>query len=297
MSDGARILDRGYRTYDGPRGGVRGAMRSVEVQSIQRVLGIKRSFWTKIVPVLTVFIAYVPAIVFIGLAVLVPDEILQPGETSEYAGYYGVISAAILVFAAFAGPEVLCPDRRTGMLGLYLASPLDRDTYLLAKGAATTFLLSLVTLGPPLLLLIGYTAAGAGPDGFGGWILVFARILAAGIAFALFFALLTLAISSTTTRHAVATVSIIIVLLASSAAANYLVEVAETPAYFGLIGLFEVPMETVARIYGEALQSDTGEEGFLEAVPTWAVAAAYLAWTVGLATFTRFRYQRLDVTR
>ena len=297
MSDGARILDRGYRHYDGPRGGVRGAMWSVAVQAIQRVLGIKRSFWTKIVPVITVFIAYVPAIVFVGLAVLIPDEILQPGETSEYAGYYGVISAAILVFAAFAGPEVLCPDRRTGMLALYLASPLDRDTYLLSKGLAMVFLLSLVTIGPPLLLLIGYTAAGAGPDGPGDWALIFVRILAAGLAFAVFYAVVTLAISATTTRHAVATVSIIIVLLASSAMANYLVEVVEAPAYFGLIGSFEVPMETVARIYGETLQSDTGDESILHSLPTWAVAMGYLAWTVGLGTFIRFRYQRLDVTR
>ncbi len=297
MSDAARILDRGYRAYDGPRSGVRGAMRSVGVQSIQRVLGLKRSFWTKIVPVVTVFIAYVPAIVFIGLAVLVPGDILQPGETSEYAEYYGVISAAILVFAAFAGPEVLCPDRRTGMLGLYLASPLDRDTYLVSKGLATVFLLSLVTLGPALLLLVGYTAAGAGPDGPGEWALMFARLTAAGLAFAVFYAVVTLAISSTTTRHAVATVSIIIILLASSTAANYLVEVVEAPAYAGLLSSFEVPMETVARIYGETLQSDTGEDSLLEPVPTWALALGYLTWTVGLGAFIRFRYHRLDVTR
>ena len=40
---------------------------------------------------------------------------------------------AVLVFVAFVAPEVLCPDRRTGMLGLYLASPLTRDTYLVGK--------------------------------------------------------------------------------------------------------------------------------------------------------------------
>lgn len=297
MSDAARILDRGYRTYNGPRGGVHGAMRSVGVQAIQRVLGIKRSFWTKIVPILTVFIAYVPAIGFIAFAVLAPGDLLDSGDAGTYAGYYGVIIAAILVFAAFAGPEVLCPDRRTGMLGLYLASPLDRDTYLVAKGLATVALLSLVTLGPPLLLLIGNTAAGVGPDGFADWILIVVRILVAGLAFAVFFAAVTLAISATTTRHAVATVAIIIVLLTSTAVANYLVWVAEAPNYFGLLGLFDVPMETVARIYGETLQQDSGEDDILTSLPTWTVVLAYLAWTLGLGAFIRFRYQRLDVTR
>ena len=36
---------------------------------------------------------------------------------------------------AFVAPEALCTDRRTGMLGLYLASPLTRDSYLVAKVA------------------------------------------------------------------------------------------------------------------------------------------------------------------
>ena len=32
----------------------------------------------------------------------------------------------VLVFTAFVAPEILCTDRRSGMLGLYLASPLRR---------------------------------------------------------------------------------------------------------------------------------------------------------------------------
>ena len=66
-----------------------------------------------------------------------------------------------------SAPEVLCPDRRTGMLGLYLASPLTRDTYLLAKAAAVAGAARLVTLGPPLLLLVAFILQGLGPDGPG----------------------------------------------------------------------------------------------------------------------------------
>ena len=40
------------------------------------------------------------------------------------------------LFVTFAAPEALCPDRRWRTLSLYLASPLDRMTYVLAKAIA-----------------------------------------------------------------------------------------------------------------------------------------------------------------
>ena len=51
------------------------------------------------------------------------------------------------------------------MLGLYLASPLTRDSYLSSKAAAVMAVLGLVTLGPPLFMLLARTIAGTGPDG------------------------------------------------------------------------------------------------------------------------------------
>jgi ABC-2 type transport system permease protein len=295
MSDTARILDRGYRHYNGERRGVRGAMRSVVLESIKRVLGIRRSFWAKLVPILTAFIAYVPAIVFVGLAVLIPDEILDQTDTASYAGYYGFITAALILFSAFVGPEVLCPDRRTGMLGLYLASPLNRDTYLLAKAAAVALVLAIVTLGPPLLLLIGNTVAGRGPDGPADFLLLLVRMVAAGVAVSALYTALTMAVSAVTTRHAAASAAIIIILLTSGIVANSLIEGAGASEYVALFDLLDLPFALVVRIYGETL--DEGGAGALETLPTAAVVGAYLAWTVLLALFVRVRYQRLDVSR
>jgi ABC-2 type transport system permease protein len=290
----ARILDRGYRRYEGERRGVGGAIRSVMLQSVQRVLGLRRSVWAKLVPALTAFIAFVPAIVFVGLAVLVPEEFLREVGRTDYPEYYGNITIAIFLFTAFVGPEVLCPDRRTGMLGLYLASPLDRDSYLLAKVAAVGSVLMIVTVGPVLLQLIGFTVVDQGPDSLLDFATLLLRIVASGVAVAALYACLSLAVSAVTSRHAVATAAIVIILLASTIVANALVEQADTDAHVMLLSLFELPFEVVYRIYG---QQSPADESNLSELSTAAVVGAYVAWVVGLATFVRFRYQRLDVTR
>ena len=153
----ARIHDSGYRPYDGERFGVSSAMASLFVHALQRVLGLKRRMGNKILPVVTIALAYIPAIVFIGLAACLTEDLIREQILPDYFEYYGFVTLAILLFAAFVAPEVLCTDRRTGMLSLYLASPLTRDTYLLAKASSVLAVLWTVTLGPLLLLLIAYT--------------------------------------------------------------------------------------------------------------------------------------------
>ena len=128
----------------------------------------------------TIGIAYVPAIVFVGVVALVPSDELEANFLPSYGEYYGFIIAAIMIFVALVAPEVLCTDRRTGMLGVYLSSPLDRDSYLAAKAAAIVGVLSLVCLGPPLLMLIANVLQSTGPDGVGDIALTFARVLVAG---------------------------------------------------------------------------------------------------------------------
>jgi ABC-2 type transport system permease protein len=292
MTD-ARILDRGYRAYDGPRLGVRGAMRSLVVHSIQRALGLKRPVWQKLLPALAVFIAYVPAIVFVGLAVFLSDTLLENTEfLPTYADYYGFISAAIVVFAAFVAPELLCTDRRTGLLGLYLASPLTRDTYLIAKALATVALLALVTLGPPLLLLLGLTIVGQGPEGPLAVLELVAKIVLGGLAVAALPAALSLAVSSTTSRKAAASAAIIVILLASGAVSDALISGAGASNLLFCLNLLALPFELVHRIYAEP----SGVEA-AATITDGTIVGAYLAWTLAFGLFTWLRYRRLTVTR
>jgi ABC-2 type transport system permease protein len=294
----ARILDRGYRRYDGPRGGRGAATRSLATQTLQRVLGIRRSFWMKILPLISVFIAYVPAIVFVGITALLKDnpeadEFIRSRLLPTYGAYFGFVLSAILVFVGFVAPEVLCTDRRNGMLGLYLASPLTRETYLLAKALAVLSAVALVTVGPPVVYLVGLTLNEHGPDGFGAFLTVLGQVLLAGLAVALLPVSLSLAISSTTTRRAAASISIIMILSGSSAIVAVLVYAARLDSNLLVFDLLFLPFEVVFRIFtdGQHLSPEWAD------VSSTTVVAAYLAWTAACGLFVWSRYRRIEVSR
>jgi ABC-2 type transport system permease protein len=243
-----------------------------------------------VLPLASVVIAYLPAAVFVGIAVLVPRRFREQADLlPTYHDYYGFITAAIVLFVALVGPEVLCSDRRNGMLGLYLASPLDRASYLAAKVLAVVPVLGLVTLGPPLLLAGGLTIANAGPDGVGGFVLVVLRIAVSGVVISAAYTALSLAASSLTDRRAVASAGIILTLFASSVAAHTLVEQAGANERVLLLDLFFVPFELVQRIYGVP--------GGRPGIATWQLVAAELLWTFACSALLWWRYERLTVTR
>jgi ABC-2 type transport system permease protein len=242
-----------------------------------------------VLPIASAGIAYVPAIVFVGIAAIVPDERVRDTLLPTYGDYYGYVTAAIIVFAALVAPESLCPDRRSGMLGLYLASPLTRDTYLLAKALAVGGLLAVTTIGPPLLLLVANTLQGLGPDGPGDLLLVLVRVLAAGTVLAAFFTGLTLVASSFTDRRAVASAAIILLIFVTGAVTAVLVEELDAPGDLLALNFSGAPFELAVRIFGE-----TGE---VPECSTWALAAGVPGLTVLFGAITWWRYHRLAVTK
>lgn len=288
MSDQARILDRGYRGYDGPRGGVADAVRVVTKFSLGRVMGIGRGVFAKILPIATIVISFLPAVVFVGMAALIPDELEEGLPT--YGEYYGFVVSAIVIFVAFVAPELLCSDRRTRLIALYLSSALDRMTYLLAKGIAVVISLGIVTIGPPLLLLLAYTFQGTGPDDVGGFLDVLWRVLLSGLVVAGVLSSLSLAIASLTDRNGIASAAVILVLLLSSAVAAALTEGAGGPDELMALDLLSLPIELTARIFGDV------PLGYPE-VTTGFLVVANLGWTMFFLGIVIWRYQRIEVTR
>lgn len=284
----AHIADRGYRRYQGQRLGTSGAQRALYVASLQRALGLRRKARYKVVPLIVAVMAYLPAAVFVGVAALVPVQVAE-GLQVDYGGYYGFVTAAILLFVAATVPDVLCADRRTGMLGLYLAAPLTRDSYLAVKAAAVTTVIGVVTVGPPLLLLVGYSLVEAGPSWPTEGVGLVLRILLAGTVVALWYTALGMAVCSLTDRRGLASAGIALGALGSAAVVSALVGGAELSPWLRVLDLFNLPFEVVRRIYGEP--------GAFPELATGPLYLATAAWVLAAALLVRTAYQRLRVTK
>jgi ABC-2 type transport system permease protein len=298
---GAQILERGYRRYDGPRRGRTGAMRSVTRHTIQRCLGLHRPARTKVFPILTVVLAYVPTVVYVGVAVIgnrlegqgAPGRLMAGQFIPTYAKNYLSVVLAVLLFAAFVAPEVLCPDRRTGMLGLYLAAPLDRTSYLVAKAQAVLAMLSIVTVGPPLILLIGYSTQGFGPHGLAEWLAMLLRIVGSGLTVAVLYTAVSLAISSITSRKAAASAAYVALMVGVPALINYLVVWIEGDGRLQLLDLASLPYRCVFLIFGELYPVFT-TVGDPTPVEAWAAYAGWVGLSVAVIAVC---YRRVQVTR
>jgi ABC-2 type transport system permease protein len=287
VEQGARLLDLGYRGYDGPRRRPAWAILTLAVFTARRVLGLGRGARHKVLPALTLVVAYVPALISVGLAVFL--EPLPADDLIGYGEYTFFISSALALFAALVAPEALCPDRRSGMLGLYLAGPLDRNRYLVAKGAAVLAVTLLITLGPLLFMLAAFVIAGHGPSA-GETPLLLLRILAAGFATALLYASISMAVSSFTTRRAAAAVGVVLLLLVPVIVAKTAIESAGAPDALDLLSLPLVPSELSYRIFDEFHYE--GEA--IERLSTWLIAVGLVAWTVAGALACWLRYRRTE---
>lgn len=285
----AEIFDHGYRSYDGPRTGIFGAMRSVYIASIQRALGLRRKFRFKVVPIATILIAYVPALVFMGIGVLLPSE-LASELVADYAGYFALLSFAVILFTAFVAPELLSSDRNTGLFGLYLASPLNRMHYLVAKAASLITVLFLVTMVPVMFLLVGYSFAGLGPDGFLDAVETIAKIAAGGMIMAVYFTLLGMAASTLTSRQGFASAGIVMLLIGSAALAGVLVDVADAPDWTALFAFAAVPFDVVARVFSSEVDQ-------LNGVAAWQSIGMWLAVTTISTAVIAWGYRRMQVTK
>lgn len=277
----ARIVDSGYRRYEGHRGGPAMAVRSLAVHSIRRALGLRRPFRAKALPLVVIGIAFIPAIVIIGVGAFLPAQVTRLLPT--FGDYYPYIDVAVLTFTALVVPEVLCPDRRTGMLRVYLAAPLDRVTYLLAKAVAVGAVLSVVTLGPLVLLLTALTLEGAGPGGFSDVTTAAARIIASSALLTTFYGIVALAVAGMTDRRAFASVAIVLLFFVPTVVVGVLVDSVAAPQWLYLLDVAGVPIDLVRRLHG--LSSTHAS------LPFAAVVAAAALWTAAAAALLWLRYR------
>lgn len=285
-----RLHEQGYRRYDGPRHGVGGAVTSTIRHTVRHTLGLRRRMRSKILPWGIIALSYLPALGFVAVTLLLPETLRQlAGEVMPGPeAYLGTVILLVYLATAIAGPAALCRDRRSGALALYLASPLSRDTYLVAKASAAVGFIAAVTVVPPLIYVLGTVIAGVGPSGPVAVARTVAQAIGSGLAMAALFGGVSLAAASLSDRTGAAAGTIVVYLVLSGAIVNITVSALGAPAHLLLLDVNRVATEAVARFYGGSTN---------DAVSTGAVFGALAAWVAGLGAFTRWRYRRLAVTR
>jgi len=292
MQAGA-IYDRGYRHYDGPREGRSRRMRAIVTAGVRRCLGLKRNWKTKVVPFALLVGAFGPVFAFIGIRLLVGESV---GQFLGYGRYLGVVALVLLLFAATAGPELLCPDRRQHVLALVFTRPVTRADYLAAKLAALLLVIGLVALVPLVVLFVGNTltaprAATYLREHAGD----FGRILFAGGVLTVFYSTVSLAVASLTERRSLATAGLLGTFLASTVVANIIFFTATSfpgRRWLTFLALQGLPGRFVEWVFGTAAPpgSMAAEAGFTG--PAYLAALAVLS-ALGLALLA-WRISRLQ---
>jgi ABC-2 type transport system permease protein len=290
LTTDARLYDLGYRGYDGPRERPARAILTLAEFTARRVLGLGRGGRHKVLPAITLAIAFLPALFSVAFAVLANNIVEE--DLVSYGDYMFFIGSALALFATLVAPEALCPDKRTGMLGLYLAGPLDRTRYLVAKGAGVLAVMLLITLGPLLFMLLAFVLAGLGPSATETPELL-ARIFAAGIVTALLYAALSMAVSSFTSRRAAAAVGVVLLLFVPASIVRPAIESADAPKELDLLSSPFVVFELAYRIFGET----PDEADPVTELSTWLVAGGVGAAILAGALVCWLRYRRLEAFR
>ena len=271
------IHDLGYRHYDGPRLGRRHAILSVYLHSLRTVFGLGRRASSKIVPFALAVIVLIPAVVHLGIAAAsaATVDVIRPEN------YYSFVEIVLALFVAAVAPELLGRDQRDHTLSLYFSRALRRGDYALAKLAALTTAMLLLTILPQAVLLAGNAfATDSSWDYLRHHAADIPRILASAATVSAPPAAIALAIASYTPRRAYATGGAIAFFLVSLSAGGIL---AVTVGKYGvLVSPLSLMRGSTLWIFDaipanrEALTRIPGEQLFGVLVAQFLVAAGVL---------------------
>ncbi len=290
------VFDIGYQRYGGPREG-RGRVRlAVFKDGVRTALGLGRGAKAKVLPwafiLLLVLIGFIMALVA-GAALRLggPDAVDQLPSHSDF---YGIASIFFFVFAAVVAPELLCPDRRDGVINLYLVRPLTGSDYIVARWLAFLAVSLGVAWLPQLVLLAGLLLGNPDPVAYlrAHW-LDLPRILAAGAALAVYTTTLAMVVAAFTTRRAYASVFLVGLFVITTPFTTGLASQVggSTGRWISMFNLSNIPVHVNDLIFGEP--SAVTRSAPARELPSWLLAAWYGLWVVVPGGVLWGRYRRL----
>jgi ABC-2 type transport system permease protein len=296
VTDKGVVYDLGYVPYEGERRARRGAIATTYRDGIFRVFGIRRRARKKILPWMLVVLALLPAVVFVGFAFLLST--FSPEADSPFGGhgeYFTITGGVVLLFVALAGPELLIPDRREGVLSVYSSRPLTPDDYIGTRAASLLTVVAGFMLIPQVLMYVGFAALSS--SGFFSALLDNAdeipKILVATVVYAVAIAPLVLLISTIASRKAAATGIYLGVLFVGTGLAAALVEATSVAGsrFAALFAVGEHADYVRDWVFGLAVSSDRvmANAGF----DPWVSLAVIAVVAVASSIFVVWRYRRL----
>lgn len=298
----ASVYDLGYRNYAGVRLGRSHAIAALYLHSLRGIFGLGRHMPAKIIPIGLLVVALLPAVVQLGVAAIASGRDVRVSAADDY---YQFIQWPLALFVAAVAPELVGRDQRDRTLSLYFSRALLRSDYVLAKVAALTTALLLLTLGPQAVVFLGNGVAGDGAWSYirDNWQDI-GPIVASGALLSLFISTVGLAIASQTPRWPLASGGIVAYFAISWVVGGIVVNsISHGPlGYSLLVSGFHVMRGLTLWIFGVTPTPPRGEgNGDLSSdlakasAPLFAYAVA-AAVTAGLALMVLLRrYSKLVV--
>jgi ABC-2 type transport system permease protein len=276
VSADAEIRDVRYGTYAGERRGRGAAVLSLARWGALRSLGARRGWKAKAVPITLILLALAPAVIVLGVRALFADQTgIDLTDALPFSGYQAIIGVVILLFAGITTPELLCPDRRDGLLQLYFSTAVSRGEYLAGRVIGAIAPLLLVTLVPMLVLYVGILVFEEHPVGYleENWAEL-PRIAAAGVILAVYYGLVGLAVSSLTGRRAFAIGGYLLLLVAPTVLAGLLQEASTGAEELDLVSLSTLPIGFAGELFPDASDDIPNSLGEFAVAYLVVVAAA-----------------------
>ncbi len=282
------IYDLGYRGYEGVRLGRGHAVLTLYLYSLRGAFGLGRRATAKIVPFALVILAFLPAVIQLGIGALVTEQI----NLITHVGYYEYVSIIIGLFCASVAPELVGKDQRTRTLSLYFSRALLRRDYALAKVAAMGTALLFLTLIPQAVLYVGNGFATNDAWGYvrGEWDQAF-PIIGSALLLCAFVGSFSLAIAAQTSRRAYSTIAILALFLLTVAVAAIMTELAgkwvAAPAV--VVSPFDIIYGFTRWMFRADLNPDESVAKLGFDLVTWFIVA--VAWTVASIAVLIRRYE------
>lgn len=292
------VFDIGYQTYTGQREGRGRARRAIFKDGFRTALGFGRGGRAKILPF--VFIGILSALGLI-LAIIAgaADRLAGPGAAEQmnlptHSDFYGIASIILFLFAAVVAPELLCPDRRNGVINLYLVRPLTGTDYIASRWAAFFAVMLGAAWVPQVILLLGLAGGDTTPMVYlqKHWLDI-PRFIVAGAAVAAYATTLAMLAASFTTRRAYASVFLVGLFIVTTPFTAGLSQEIEGLGgqWLSMFNLSNIPVHVNDVIFGEV--SEITRDAPARELGSTILVSWYFAWTLIPAGILWWRYRRL----